>query len=720
MDFIYRYIMKALQPLRVLRNRWFGLFAIKTKPSNGPATPPETRSLTTSSESWCKTCYNLSEAIAIEHGEIIDPLYWRDPPCLYPMHGGGVYIFLNIQKLRESASTGMGCIICKFLERTFDTFIPDRDGDFLRVELKKSGLRYVLWRSRYFEIGVDLYRLPGEPGSRYEHIPARSHIELPNSESSMNYLKRCLKTCAEEHDFCRQDPLAPRPKRLLDVGSAEDDLVKLYETSGDFRQPYVALSYCWGKTEFLKAKRENLESLKRGFGLMELPESVRDAIHIVREVGLRYLWVDSLCIIQPDGTKEGMADWEEQSAKMCSVYEQAYLTIAASSANSADESFLRHSSRPRYFEYDITSVPGLTMVARMQCVTGHHHRRWDENPMPDDPLDKRGWVLQESLLSNRMISYSTDELQWRCKTTTTCECQEFINFIRPPVVTAGQTEREILDRWNDIVKGYSKRRFTNPNDKFPALSGVCELIQRQTGWQYVAGMWKEHLFRHLLWHAHEGTSEPLPPVAVAPSFSWASVDGTIVPLVAHRHRKQVSLGDIKDDYDEHVRLINLTVLPLDDNPFGRIKPGSSLTLEGKMMRNVWVTDRINTWPYRYLLGFSEGEGFFKLVEDVQLETFHFVDSNGLPQRSVKRSTSRADQTIVQLERGSTVSLLPLLSNWIPPSKEEQVTTYHMLVLGVSPINHDAFERLGTCALRNSRLDGSNFFDDIETEKFLIL
>ena len=140
------------------------------------------------------------------------------------------------------------------------------------------------------------------------------------SERNLSFIQNCIAESEASTDCVALD----LPTRLLDLAELQIGRVKLVisrEIPGgpgeDVR--YGALSYCWGGAEFLKATKGNMKSLKQGFSLTQLPTTIRDAIHITHKLGLRYLCVDALCIIQPDGEDEYKADWEEQSAQMCSI-----------------------------------------------------------------------------------------------------------------------------------------------------------------------------------------------------------------------------------------------------------------------------------------------------------------------------------------------------------------------------------------------------------------
>ncbi|KAI1779330.1 HET-domain-containing protein [Hypoxylon cercidicola] len=534
--------------------------------------------------------------------------------------------------------------------------------------------------------------------STYEHIPILPDINLPNSEKSFNYLKNCLKTCVETDDECRQDLSSP-PRRLLRIGSPGDSVVSLYETPATFREPYVALSYCWGKKVTLRTTRENIQSLMKGFDLAELPATIRDAIHITRKLGLKYIWIDALCIIQLD-----KQDWEEQSVKMCSIYEQAYLTIAAFSAGSSDVSFANPSSRPLTFHYRIADEPDIILAARVECTSGHHYNPTGRVLTAPETILTRGWTLQESILATRCISYSTDELQWRCRSESSCECE-----------MPGDWRRDIIRDepsfllWNQVVEQYTQRQLSFPGDKLPALSGICQLISSQVGSWYLAGLWEDGLPYCLLWEKAtdvEGSNVPVPPEYRAPSFSWASLDCPVYPFT-----------DVQSVY-QSARVVDSTILLEGIDPFGLVKPGASITAERKLIRDVGVYSvegRFAAYRIR-----PRGTRDEEIVADGLLEAFGFQDSSGLPQRSVRRSTRDASQepeggdTVLMVkEFESTVSLFLVAYRHYEPNKS---TTYYFLVLSVSSSNHDAYERLGTIGMGYDNGE----FDDVPEQTITIL
>jgi hypothetical protein len=181
---------------------------------------------------------------------------------------------------------------------------------------------------------------------------------------------------------------------------------------------YIALSHCWGSPTGTEKKDycttdENYHDRLSRFRFSDLPKTFRDAIQVTRELGKQYLWIDSLCIIQE---QEHYNDWKIEAERMEKVFASAYCTIAASSATGWNDGFLERKSIPRY--------------VHVQDVSG----RWiyvgnnidDFNSDVDaGPLNQRAWVLQERVLSRRIIHFTTNHTYWECGKGVRCE-----NFAR--------------------------------------------------------------------------------------------------------------------------------------------------------------------------------------------------------------------------------------------------------------------------------------------------
>ncbi|KAH6713366.1 heterokaryon incompatibility protein-domain-containing protein [Leptodontidium sp. MPI-SDFR-AT-0119] len=189
-----------------------------------------------------------------------------------------------------------------------------------------------------------------------------SHRPLHDSGSphAFGLMGEWFQNCKSNHPVCRQTISSETmsaserhklPTRLVDVGPPGSNVEPcLVETTGHPDGQWVALSHCWGEVQNhpLKTTRDNLVERLAGIPPSSMPKSFMDAVAVTKALGLRYIWIDSLCIIQEDED-----DWLAESKHMGSVYEEAVLTIAASSAeNSTKGLFIRRS----YAELEVPTV----------------------------------------------------------------------------------------------------------------------------------------------------------------------------------------------------------------------------------------------------------------------------------------------------------------------------------------------------------------------------
>ena len=188
------------------------------------------------------------------------------------------------------------------------------------------------------------------------------------------------------------------------------DSLRLYCTAKDERGRYIALSHCWGQLqedETFCTYRSNIAALCESIDFDKLPKTFQDAVTVTRELGVQYLWVDSLCIIQKDAD-----DWDIESKKMEKVFGSAYCTIAASSAKDSTEGFLSPRSPIQYVKVPYTSDTSLYICDSID----NFHRDVEEGE-----LSKRGWVLQERALSHRTIHFTKKQTYWECGQGVYCE-----------------------------------------------------------------------------------------------------------------------------------------------------------------------------------------------------------------------------------------------------------------------------------------------------------
>lgn len=241
----------------------------------------------------------------------------------------------------------------------------------------------------------------------------------PGSELQWEILRQWLKQCDESHGHPppRQDSAAKKgqaqrvlPKRLIDVGVDGDTVVKLWKTSPKDLVRYVALSHRWGTGKQFETRPENLTAHEAGIELEALPATFRDAARVARALGIRYLWIDSICIVQgPDG------DFNTESKRMETVYSSAACVIAASRATGHYDGFLK----PRVVDRHCVTMyrPGIDPHPFYVCENIDDF----QSDVLEGDLNRRGWVFQEHALARRTMFFTENQVYFECGDGVRCE-----------------------------------------------------------------------------------------------------------------------------------------------------------------------------------------------------------------------------------------------------------------------------------------------------------
>ncbi|KAH7406373.1 heterokaryon incompatibility protein-domain-containing protein [Phaeosphaeria sp. MPI-PUGE-AT-0046c] len=326
--------------------------------------------------------------------------------------------------------------------------------------------------------------------------------------------------CAS-HRCCPKQLDSTLPTRVIDVTTLE------VKTTDGITGKYAALSYCWGKSTQNYHCFSITRSCIRRLDFDGLPRTIKDAISVTRAIGVPYLWVDSLCIIQDDE-----ADKIREISRMAQVYGDAHVTIVASSSNCATQGFLQ----PREPHNDGIAIPFRVGADRFGRATVQRTTRpvnsfWTNEIY--EPIDERAWTLQEQLLARRLLLYASHTLQWRCAAGTKNLGQSLnvTSCYRPGPKLLSQISvdpEEAYQEWLRIVQTYSLRSASLQSDKLPAIAALAERFAPVLG-DYYAGIWSYAFIRQLTWqHAQMVKPDFDRTVYRAPSWSWASIDGEIL------------------------------------------------------------------------------------------------------------------------------------------------------------------------------------------------
>ncbi|TVY81122.1 hypothetical protein LSUE1_G005745 [Lachnellula suecica] len=366
------------------------------------------------------------------------------------------------------------------------------------------------------------------------------------SHESLGLAKGWLQNCLTSHVQCKNSSVSTPwklPSRILDVrGPGQPHKVSLHISNRHpltENIPYATLSHCWGTIPIIKLLKSNLEELAEAIDLTTLPKTFLEAIEVTQTLGIRYLWIDSLCIIQ-----DSAEDWKAESALMGDIYQHGMINIAAAVGPNAKAGC--------FADRDLSLIqPRIVIDVQGSAHVIEHPKIWDYS-VSGNRLNSRAWVFQERMLSPRTIHFTARQLFWECHETEACERfpdgfpiqmsrRKYFHFDKnvPSIRTKPGYKtlfsKDVVNNpvatmnpWSQMIKTYSSCQLTYNSDKLVAISGMANKMQSVTDNSYVAGLWRESLpFDLLWWVTPESSSISVrPPEYIAPTWSWASVTGS--------------------------------------------------------------------------------------------------------------------------------------------------------------------------------------------------
>jgi hypothetical protein len=436
-----------------------------------------------------------------------------------------------------------------------------------------------------------------------EFVSNRPPILDVASQPSYDQTREWLQYCDSHHECYAASERSFAPTRVIDVGMA-DDVPKLIQPHSHSCH-YAALSYCWGGDQSVMTERCNVQEFFKQLPISELQQTIKDAILTTRKLGLRFLWIDSLCIIQ-----DSDEDKIQELSTMHEIYANAYVTIVAASAKRCDDGFLqlRHQlpDDRRALNFEAFSIPYRLRGGGFDEVLIQPF----QSVRPSlEPINSRAWTLQEILLSPRLLLYGSQ--LWReCRGRSaavfglrryTCTpISGASNVLQvsklgfasrtPPLSTSLDifNHMKLLHSyWSEVVHDYSERQLTNESDKLIAISGIARRLSVTIfkDYSYKAGMWlpgpqnKSYFLLDLCWTANT-------PLAsrqcsyLAPSWSWAS--GHVQSSSGVRIEDRDSwTGPVNNC--QLCSIVDCTIDAEREDPFSRVL-GGSLTVRGPLKK----------------------------------------------------------------------------------------------------------------------------------------
>ncbi|KAF8884199.1 heterokaryon incompatibility protein-domain-containing protein [Gymnopilus junonius] len=286
---------------------------------------------------------------------------------------------------------------------------------------------------------------------------------------------------------------------------------------------YVALSYVWGKidpTTILRSLLNNYKQLEKAGALLVpknhdiIPITIRDAIQVVRELNLRYLWVDSLCIIQDDIGPGGSK--MSSISKMDLVYGAAYLTIWAATGSDANAGLPGVRPNTRGITQPIEQVLPTLRLAFMPR---------SQDYVPEAVYYTRAWTLQEQEFTKRELVFIGGQVVYNCVKGT--EWREDVLFEDGNIeqVKAASNDNDDIGQFEGLIQSYSGLSLTKEKDIYDAFAGLNNYFKNRLNVNLVHGIPDAYFDWFLLWH----------PLGVqkrrdkAPSWSWSGWIGQSWP-----------------------------------------------------------------------------------------------------------------------------------------------------------------------------------------------
>ncbi|GAB1312567.1 Heterokaryon incompatibility domain-containing protein [Madurella fahalii] len=401
-------------------------------------------------------------------------------------------------------------------------------------------------------------------------------FSVPGSLQCIQLVRQWISTCTIDHQcISNSDRMQWLPTRVIDIGESKSDIRLVERSDITVYRRYLCLSHCWGTGPAVCTTTRNIDRHYAGLEWSHLPRTYQDTICVARLLGVRFVWIDSLCIIQDDED-----DWVRESKAMADIFENAYVTIAAaSSANPAGGLFPQRRLQQEHIlgrRYGAAGMPYVIVAVddishpKLTDTTQRLVQNW--------PLWTRGWVFQERLLSPRVVHFAYPEMIWECQEKTCCECGQLHESVKsqhpspPNADPPGSMQAE--KQWWATVQSYSTLSLTYAHDKLPALSGIAKRTARlRSEDTYLAGLWRSSLEYDLLWLT-KAFQMPIRPSSVrpsewrAPTWSWASIDAPVEYPFYNLTRLQV-----------HFNILNVICKAATDDETGRVAE-ACLTLQG--------------------------------------------------------------------------------------------------------------------------------------------
>jgi hypothetical protein len=507
----------------------------------------------------------------------------------------------TIDKDYSRASASKGCKWCALIlqldEQSAEVVPPEsrKSSSKLQVELSTG-----IFHETFTPVGNNRFRLWVNGVSNHltaftnvgnaasDIVTARPLQSDVDSDQAFREISKWLERCVT-HPRCGPPSESRLPTRVIEVSSAHSPRSSRLLSTKGLHSKYAALSYCWGANQLGVTTKANLDCRLLALDVKALSKTIQEAIVTTQRIGLRYLWVDAICIIQ-----DSEEDKATEIQQMCDIYQKAHVTIVAANAADSNQGFLQERPPPG----SSVEIPFWSADGRLGSVWMRSEGWYDSD---SEPVNTRGWTLQERLLSPRLVIFASHTIQFQCQQATvnlgdSLHIPSGLGSWRLPSVLIGlsqNTETEELtseaavEAWKDVITLYSQRDLSYDDDKLVALAALAQAFHAHIQVPYLAGLWSgPALPSLLLWEPVSYGKSSTYQAYVAPSWSWASLPTPVAFRVGNRLQEMTSVSvDV---------LSSITTFKHPALPFGEVSSGS-LTLRAHIKPATFVPPHGLEW-----------------------------------------------------------------------------------------------------------------------------
>ncbi|KAI8712980.1 HET domain-containing protein [Fusarium sp. LHS14.1] len=402
------------------------------------------------------------------------------------------------------------CRLCRLVFRHIKTRPPSQD-DEISLSMKPAD-------------GIMSPRLVIRIGSTQSE---QASLAILHGIGSKEYFRLLQKWLHESSPSDREMYQYDLPSRLIAISRSDDRFILRLVEVEDLHfssPPYIALSHRWGGIDTFCTTTDNFHERLNDIPYSELPKTFQHAVITSWNLGVKYLWIDSLCIIQ-----RNVRDWRRESARMENVFAYAYCTLAATSAKDCNQGFLSRSAETFFKLTDPDSNPTPSFYIKETEIDFN-------KDVAQGPLNKRAWAFQERVLSRRTLHFTAQQTYFECGSNVWCEAMGPERSLESPLhklqlqlFKSGGPSQIEDSLFQTCFSQYSSLDITNCRDRPAGIMGLESRLAESYETASLYGILLSSFYNSLFWHRSGDkrmTVIDFPDESV-PSWSWMAYEGAI-------------------------------------------------------------------------------------------------------------------------------------------------------------------------------------------------